>query len=54
MNAPHSLPELPEPMLGRWQPLRVGVVEIYHYDCEEFWFRDGHLLLRGNNGRRVL
>jgi hypothetical protein len=23
---------------------------LYHYDVEEFWFRDGHLLLRGNNG----
>lgn len=28
----------------------MGLVELYHYDCEEFWFRDGHLLLRGNNG----
>jgi uncharacterized protein (TIGR02680 family) len=26
------------------------VVEVFHYDCEEFWFHDGHLLLRGNNG----
>jgi uncharacterized protein (TIGR02680 family) len=25
-------------------------VELFHYDSEEFWFRDGHLLLRGNNG----
>jgi len=23
---------------------------LFHYDSEEFWFRDGHLLLRGNNG----
>ena len=43
-------PPLPLPALSRWQPLRVGLVELYHYDCEEFWFRDGHLLLRGNNG----
>lgn len=41
---------LPRPLLPRWQPLRLGVVELYHYDVEEFWFRDGHLLLRGNNG----
>ena len=27
-----------------------GLVELFHYDSEEFWFRDGHLLLRGNNG----
>ena len=41
---------LPIPKLRRWQPLRLGLVEMFHYDSEEFWFRDGHLLLRGNNG----
>lgn len=46
-NAP---PPLPEPALPRWQPLRTGLVEMFFYDAEEFWFRDGHLLLRGNNG----
>jgi len=44
-----SIP-LPSPGRTRWQPLRLGLVELYHYDVEEFWFRDGHLLLRGNNG----
>ncbi|WP_426149169.1 hypothetical protein [Polaromonas sp. DSR2-3-2] len=43
-------PTLPTPERGRWQPLRLGLVELFHYDSEEFWFRDGHLLLRGNNG----
>lgn len=43
-------PVLPTPTGQRWQPLRLGLVELYHYDSEEFWFRDGHLLLRGNNG----
>ena len=43
-------PTLPEPTRARWQPLRLGLVELFHYDSEEFWFRDGHLLLRGNNG----
>lgn len=43
-------PALPQPALARWQPLRLGLVELFHYDSEEFWFRDGHLLLRGNNG----
>ena len=43
-------PPLPEPSLSRWQPLRIGLVEMFFYDSEEFWFRDGHLLLRGNNG----
>ncbi len=41
---------LPTPARARWQPLRLGLVELYHYDVEEFWFRDGHLMLRGNNG----
>jgi len=43
-------PPLPEPRRARWQPLRLGLVELFHYDSEEFWFHDGHLLLRGNNG----
>ncbi|KAA5602460.1 TIGR02680 family protein [Blastochloris sulfoviridis] len=43
-------PALPMPARERWQPLRIGLVELFHYDSEEFWFRDGHLLLRGNNG----
>ncbi|HEY1934421.1 MAG TPA: TIGR02680 family protein [Acetobacteraceae bacterium] len=38
------------PVRARWQPLRIGLVELFRYDSEEFWFRDGHLLLRGNNG----
>ena len=41
---------LPSPGRSRWQPLRLGLVELYHYEVEEFWFRDGHLMLRGNNG----
>lgn len=45
-----SPPALPEPQRERWQPLRLGLVELFHYDSEEFWFHDGHLLLRGNNG----
>lgn len=43
-------PDLPVPARERWQPLRLGLVDLFHYDSEEFWFRDGHLLLRGNNG----
>ncbi len=41
---------LPEPERARWQPLRAGLVDLFYYDVEEFWFRDGRLLLRGNNG----
>lgn len=42
--------DLPVPTRLRWQPLRLGLVELFLYDSEEFWFHDGHLLLRGNNG----
>ncbi|MFE1317923.1 TIGR02680 family protein [Kitasatospora phosalacinea] len=44
-----SLP-LPLPGRTRWQPLRIGLVDLFYYDVEEFHFRDGRLLLRGNNG----
>jgi uncharacterized protein (TIGR02680 family) len=42
--------ELPHPRRERWQPLRVGLLDLFHYDYQEFWFRDGRLLWRGNNG----
>ena len=45
-----ATPRLPGPTRRRWQPLRAGLVDLFHYDYEEFHFRDGHLLLRGNNG----
>ncbi|WP_327271716.1 TIGR02680 family protein [Streptomyces sp. NBC_01224] len=41
---------VPAPARSRWQPLRIGLVDLFYYDREEFWFRDGRLLLRGNNG----
>lgn len=41
---------LPAPARERWQPLRLGLVDLFYYDQEEFRFRDGRLLLRGNNG----
>jgi uncharacterized protein (TIGR02680 family) len=41
---------LPRPTKTRWQTLRAGLVDIFDYDYQEFWFRDGRLLLRGNNG----
>ena len=49
IGKPPKIP-LPTPARTRWQPLRIGLVELFHYDVEEFWFRDGHPLLRGNNG----
>jgi len=42
--------ELPIPLRGRWQPLRAGLVDLFYYDYQEFWFRDGRLMLLGNNG----
>ncbi|MDR2381727.1 MAG: TIGR02680 family protein [Bifidobacteriaceae bacterium] len=42
--------ELPQPSGARWEPLRLGLVNLYYYDEEQFWFRGGRLLLRGNNG----
>ncbi|GAA2003679.1 TIGR02680 family protein [Nocardiopsis rhodophaea] len=48
--APVSEQHLPRPGRDRWQPLRIGLVDMFYYETEEFWFRDGRLLLRGNNG----
>lgn len=48
-HSPASGP-LPQPTTLRWQPLRLGVVDLFYYDDEQFWFHDGRLLLRGNNG----
>ena len=49
-NPQSTGPVLPLPGKKRWQPLRTGVVEIFFYDVEEFWFIDGHIVYRGNNG----
>jgi uncharacterized protein (TIGR02680 family) len=40
----------PAPIRERWQPLRMGLTDLFYYDHEEFAFCDGRLLLRGNNG----
>ena len=41
---------LPDPVLTRWQPLRVGIINLWEYDNIEFWFADGRMVLRGANG----
>ena len=41
---------LPVPQRSRWQPLRAGLADLFYYDYQEFWFCDGRLMLRGNNG----
>ncbi|MBW6456928.1 MAG: hypothetical protein K0A98_13690, partial [Trueperaceae bacterium] len=40
----------PAPTATRWQPLRLGLIDLFYYDDEVFPFVDGRLLLRGNNG----
>ncbi|MEO8906944.1 MAG: TIGR02680 family protein, partial [Microbacteriaceae bacterium] len=42
--------DLPRPTIARWQPLRLGLVDLFYYENEVFPFVDGRLLLRGNNG----
>jgi hypothetical protein len=50
LDPPASTAGLPIAATARWQPLRTGLVDIFHYDNQEFWFRDGRVLFRGNNG----
>ncbi|MCK2245203.1 MULTISPECIES: SbcC/MukB-like Walker B domain-containing protein [unclassified Crossiella] len=40
---------LPVPHRSRWQPLRVGVVNLWEFDRAEAWFADGRLQLAGAN-----
>ncbi|MEM9364862.1 MAG: TIGR02680 family protein [Planctomycetota bacterium] len=40
----------PRPKQFRWQLLRSGLINLFHYADEQFWYEDGRLLLRGNNG----
>ena len=42
--------DVPVARTTRWQPLRTGLVDLFYYDHQEFWFRDGRVLFRGNNG----
>ncbi|MGX4736284.1 TIGR02680 family protein [Kitasatospora griseola] len=41
---------LPIPSRKRFQPLRMGLIGIWEYDEQEFFFFDGRLILRGHNG----
>ncbi|MEU2254423.1 TIGR02680 family protein [Nocardia xishanensis] len=50
INPPSAECALPQPDSRRWKPLRAGLVDLFYYDQQEFRFRDGRLLLRGNNG----
>jgi len=35
---------------SKWQIHRIGLIDFWYYDDEEFYFMDGRLLLRGANG----
>ena len=37
-------------LTSKWFINRIGLVDFWYYDEEEFWFRDGRLLLKGSNG----
>ena len=37
-------------MNSKWQIHRVGLLDFWYYDDEEFYFLDGRMLLRGANG----
>lgn len=41
---------LPRPATARFQPLRSGLLNLFKYQDQEFWFEKGRLLIRGNNG----
>ena len=40
---------LPAPTKSRFAPLRAGILNVWEYDDQQFWFADGRLLLRGRN-----
>ena len=42
-------PQLPQPRRERFVPLRLGIVNIWQYDYQEWWLEGGNLLLRGDN-----
>ncbi|MCD7808125.1 MAG: TIGR02680 family protein [Erysipelotrichaceae bacterium] len=36
--------------ISQWHMHRLGLVDFWYYDNDEFYFKDGHMLLRGSNG----
>lgn len=42
--------DLPRPSRERFQLLRAGILNLWHYDEQELRFHDGRLILRGENG----
>lgn len=37
-------------MNSRWQVNKIGLIDFWYYDEEEFYFSEGRMLLRGSNG----
>ncbi|MGY6651422.1 SbcC/MukB-like Walker B domain-containing protein [Amycolatopsis sp. TRM77291] len=49
-TAAESLFGTAHPTRRRWEPLRAGIIGLFHYDEQVFTFHRGRLLLLGNNG----
>ena len=37
-------------MTEKWHMNRLGLVDFWYYDYQEFFFKEGHMMLRGGNG----
>lgn len=37
-------------LVSKWHAHRLGIIDFWYYTNEEFYFKDGHMLLRGSNG----
>ena len=38
-------------LTSKWHMHRMGLIDFWYYTNEEFYFKNGHILLRGSNGR---
>lgn len=37
-------------LTSKWHMHRMGLIDFWYYTNEEFYFKNGHILLRGSNG----
>ncbi|MEF9966912.1 MAG: hypothetical protein RR766_00245 [Longicatena sp.] len=37
-------------LTSKWHMNRLGLIDFWYYTDEEFYFKNGHMLLRGSNG----
>lgn len=45
-----QMTNLPSAYTLRFQPIRSGLLNLFKYQDQEFWYEKGRLLIRGNNG----